>query len=239
MTSENTQQRVAWPVAYGEAPRHGSRAMAINLNFSVESPVNINLTDDQMHMKLEFIQSIYVDNSLNPNALTFTCRTTNQIITVPATWQGYIPLVAPTDNPKISFATPGTLIIPVQLLSYPVPCMLWPTSNVFGVSQQGSIGTDYSGAAAATAIAAVIASSTLLATIPVNAGRNYLEAQNQSIDTLQLIRDDGAGANQSLTVLNPAAAVGSQGGAWTDNYFRGRLRLYSTGAASQFSLREE
>lgn len=100
--------------------------------------------------------------------------------------------------------------------------------------QAGSTGTDFS----ANAATIPMSGFSLLATIPATPGRAGVEIQNQSAGTLQVVRDDGAGANQTTILLGPGAGVGTQGGGWSSNTFKGRIRVYGA-AGSQVSADQE
>lgn len=100
-------------------------------------------------------------------------------------------------------------------------------ANPLPVYQGGSTGTDYSANAATVPISGLV----LLATVPATPGRYYVEVQNQSAGTLQLVRDDGAGANQSTVLLAPGAGAGQQGGGWSSTTFKGRVRVYGASGA--------
>lgn len=237
MASENSQDRASWPIAYGEAPKEGSRSMLQQLNFAIQNPILINLTSDQEKNRLEFVEVLYVNNSANPNPLIIGTDTTGQSLTIPAGWMGYVPVLSASSNPSFSFTTvTANIIIPVHFISCPMPSELWAAN---GSSSGGSVGTNFSSTAGNAAAAAVILANLLLSTVPVNAQRNYLEVQNQSLDTIYIVRDDGAGGNISMTILDPGTGVGAQGGSWTDEFFKGRLRVYTSVAGSQISVREE
>lgn len=223
--SENTQQRVAWQVAYGEAPVNGSRAMPQTLDFTVETSIGVNLTYEQESQRLEFVQSIYIDNSTNPNPLTGTCRGSGQIFIIPGGWQGYIPVLASVDNAHITFTTVKTPIIPINLLSFPVPAILWPANA-------GNSGQDFSTQKPA-------ATANLITTIPANGQRAEVEIQNQSGETIQLFLDDGAGGNISVILL-PAGTggAGTGGAAWSSNFFKGRIRVFGATSSDQIMARQ-
>lgn len=106
------------------------------------------------------------------------------------------------------------------------------------VSMSGTAGTDRSVNAATVPMAGY----SLMATIGVNQRRNAVEVQNQSTDLLQMVRDDGAGAQQTTIMLVGAAVAGGQGGSWASNTFKGRIRVYApTGnvAADQIGAYED
>lgn len=113
------------------------------------------------------------------------------------------------------------------------PLELWtgsgPTSatNPQPVVSGGSTGFDYS----ANAATIPIGGYTLLATIPATPNRAYCEVQNQSAGTLQVVRDDGAGNNQTSILLASGGGAGQQGGDWSSTTFKGRIRVYGAGGA--------
>lgn len=229
--SENSQNRQPWQVAWGEAPLKGSRTIPQVLDFSIDSPININLQFEQASSKLEFVQALFIDNSLNPAALSIAVRNTGQTITVPPLFQAYVPVLATADNCHLSFSTAGTPKVPVQYLNFPVPLAFWPVSNVYPTTQVGTVGTDASANAPALF-------PTLLATLAVNAARNYFEVQNQDESDIQVVMDDGTGTNQSVVILGAATGDNKQGGAYTNNYERGRIRVFGADAGAQFEMRQ-
>lgn len=95
------------------------------------------------------------------------------------------------------------------------------------VTQSGTTGADFSANAATIPMAGFV----LLTTVPATATRAGVEVQNQSAGTVQMVRDDGTGANQTTILISPGAGVGTQGGGWSSNTFKGRVRVYgATGA---------
>ena len=112
--------------------------------------------------------------------------------------------------------------------------LLLDTSGRQLIVQAGGSGTDFSansGAAAATA-------GNLLLTVPATAARAFVEVQNQSAATLSLVRDDGAGNNQTLILLAPGSGAGSQGAGWSSATFKGRVRVYGTAGAQVAAYQE-
>lgn len=145
----------------------------------------------------------------------------------------------------------GGVPIPVSNASLPLPTgaatsALQPALNADGgaashvtnfplvqtVLQAGSTGTDYS------ASAATVPTGTPLVTIPATAGRAFVEVQNQSVGNLQLVRDDGTGANQTTIIMAPAATAGGQGGGWSSATFKGRIRVFGAAGAQVAAYQE-
>lgn len=100
-------------------------------------------------------------------------------------------------------------------------------------SQAGTTGTDYSANAATDPIAGYV----LLATIPAKLNRNNVEVQNQDVNLVQLVLDDGAGNNQTTAMLGVAGATGGQGGSWSDASFKGRVRVYGPSGTQRVMAR--
>ncbi len=109
-------------------------------------------------------------------------------------------------------------------------------SNTIGaVLQAGSTGSDASVNAAAVPMAGFV----LLATIAATPTRAFVEVQNQSAGTVQVVRDDGAGNNQTSILLAPGAGAGAQGGGWSSASFRGRVRIYAASAGAQVAAYQD
>jgi len=95
------------------------------------------------------------------------------------------------------------------------------------VSQAGSTGSD----ASVNALNIPLAGLSLLQTVAVNPSRLSIEIQNQSAGLIQVVRDDGAGNNQTSILLASGGSAGAQGGSWSSLSFKGRLRIYGVSGA--------
>jgi hypothetical protein len=231
MSALQTLGLLAYKIFNGYAPEKGPRVIKAAIDFSVLNPYPFDLSIAQETDQLEFVQSIYVDNSLNPNALTITIRHgTQQVLTWPAFSQGFLPAMSP-NPPKFNAATVGTPIVNIWLLNVPMPAMIWQ-SGATQVQQSGSTGQDFSANAPAN-------SANLLATVPVNALRNSIEVQNQSAEQIQVVLDDGAGNNVSRLLLAPGTGANTQGGDWQSFTFKGRVRIFGATAADQVFVHQD
>lgn len=114
-----------------------------------------------------------------------------------------------------------------------------PAAYVQGVGPGGalpqlsSVGTDLSASPLAVPTNGVIPGYTLRQSLPVNPTRIKFEAQNQDVVACLVVLDDGANGNVSVVVLGPAPAQGGQGGGWSSQSERGRIRLYTASAAGR------
>lgn len=79
--------------------------------------------------QISYFQSIYIDNSLNTVQLAAQVGGSNQIIRVPAGWEGIVLILAPEPT-TITFTSlvAGSTPILVHLLNFPVNTFLWPTN---------------------------------------------------------------------------------------------------------------
>lgn len=225
-TPINTGTQAAFDNFYGFAPKKGPRSLAQSIDFGIANPYYIDFVSAVQADKLEWIESIYVDNSLNPAPLKFVFAQSEQSIIVPANAQAYLPVLCPND-PGFTLSTTGTPIVKIHFLNFAVPAAVWNTNT----SYSGSKGTDYS-------VNKPTAAANLLLTIPVNLNRNQVEIQNQDANDIQLRLDDGASANETWIILAQAAVANAQGGAWVSNNFKGRIRIYSTNATAQVAAHE-
>ncbi len=127
----NAAMLTAYRVFNGLAPRRGPRTMNAQIDFSVSNPLNLDLTIAQDMDRLEWVQTLYIDNSSNASPLTALSINSNQKISCPPYSQGYFPILVPGD-PKFIFSTSGTPTVPIAFLSMAMPCMVWNSSAVFG-----------------------------------------------------------------------------------------------------------
>lgn len=229
--TENSQQRVAWPVSFGNAPKDGSRAMMQALNFALESPVGVNLTYEQESGRLEFVQSIYVDNSNNTATLTATFQGTQQTISVPAGYQAYLPVLATLDNPKMSFATTGTPTVNIWLLSFPMAPAEWPASAAAAATSSTSAANSSGGVSTYAALGGT--GNALLTSTPVliKSGATNLYGVNfvnkgASDAYVQIF--DALAATLGTTVPKMSLWVPA-GGAWEEKYTNEAKISFATG----------
>lgn len=90
------------------------------------------------------------------------------------------------------------------------------------ISHSGSPGTDHSSNPAPVPMTGY----SLLKAIPANPRRNLVGVQNQSTDTVQVVREDLTGANATSLILAGAATAGGEGGAWSSETFKGQISIY-------------
>lgn len=222
---------VSYEVFFGFAPRKGPRAMPLTLDFSAASSVEVDLMLAQTEDRLEWVQSVYVDNSANTASVSITSAITGQTLTWGAGYQGYLPFMCP-NHPKFTATSSGGVAVDIHLLTFPVPAFLWNDGTQSGtvlVRDAGSDGTDYSSAAASVA-------ANLLLTIPANANRNEVWVQNQSASQIQVVVDNGVSGG--TVILLEGGGANTQGADWSSTTHKGRVRVFAGSAGLQVGARE-
>lgn len=231
MSVLSTIQLAAYKFFYGFAPKRDALALALNLDFSVNNPYSVNLSEQVSQDIIEFAQTLFIDNSSNTSTLTVECGTSKQVVSIPGGYQAYMPVICP-NAPHFKFTTTGTPIIPVQILNVPLPPMVWPASQ-----QQNQV---IPGGATILDFSANPPSlySNLVATIPANTQRANVEVQNQDANAVQVVLQDANGNNQSIFLLAPGAGANNQGASWNDPYFKGIVKVYAQESSAQVMARE-
>lgn len=168
--SQNT-----FPVFNGYAPAQGPKALPVRLDFTLDTEITVDFTSAEESNGISFIQSVWVDNSANPNALILTFDITGQRIVVPATAQSVFPVIATLKSKCVATTTPGANIVANAIfMNVPMASELWGpvTVNVAAVNLVPIIGafTDRSGVIAAAGVSQIA--------IPLNNFRKRFFIQN-------------------------------------------------------------
>lgn len=201
MPNQNqTVQIQSKEVNYGFAPKKGSRTVPIEITFSGKALVEINLIEIIKLDILEFVQAVYCDNSANTQSFSITDYVSNQTLTWPAGSQGYLPFLTPTQSVfKCTIPVAGEPVVPIQLLSFPVPAFIWLPSSTIGaiVTVTGSQGVDGS-----TTIAVGGTAQNLFAGVtPVHGFAIY---NPDAAEVLWVSDSTTAAANNTGSILVPA-----------------------------------
>lgn len=115
----------------GQVPKEGPKALGVNAPFDdthTSFVVNLLLTETQKFMS--GVQAVFVDNSLNGDAVTITTATLNQQLQVPAGSQAYLPLLV-ADKDTITISSQGgvdadaTINVPIIFCNIPLPAAVW------------------------------------------------------------------------------------------------------------------
>lgn len=110
----------------GYGPEAGPKSIPINLDFTASTEYTIDLQNEQATDRIEFIQSIFVDNSKNTTELDIYVPATQQTLRWPKNRQGYLPVLSPNPpNFVITCTGGGSVQTIIQFLTMPMPAFLW------------------------------------------------------------------------------------------------------------------
>lgn len=182
-------RRTAFPVFNGFAPKQGPRGLPIDFDFSSVASVDVNMLLENTEGEIQYIQSIWADNSDNPGALTIRFGATNQRLIIPANAQGLWPVIT-IDQLRATISSPVNVNARGQIifLNVPMPMMQFGpiTVNAAAAVLRGSW-SDFSGT--------VAVGGTSQALIPANAARNGILIQNPTNEIEPLFINFGAAAS--------------------------------------------
>jgi hypothetical protein len=117
------------PVDTGKTPPRGAKAVPVNFDFSTGAIFDVDLTQLKNLGQIEIIQSIFIDNSQNNQAITVTVANTTQSIAVGPTSQGVYPILV-TDKAKFTVSSAGNGKAQIQLINAALPPAQWASSAV-------------------------------------------------------------------------------------------------------------
>lgn len=145
------------------------------------------------------------------------------VATMPAARADYVIKDGNGVQQIIRSGNPSGIILPWMTPVDALGTALGTQTNPIVTSPGGSTGADFS------ANAPPVPSDTtfvLIATVPASLSRAMVGIQNQSQVNLQIVRDDGAGNNQtSIFLQGPFAS-------WQSSSFKGRVRVYGPSGAA-------
>lgn len=118
-------------------PEDYPRGLPVTLEFGTVATQEFDLEGPQTLGQLDFVQTIYVDNGDNLNALTLRLPGGQRLV-IPATAQGFYPVVCPVAKFTLNASTTiaANLQVPIILMNVPVSSQQWGpiTVNVASVT---------------------------------------------------------------------------------------------------------
>lgn len=136
---------LAQGVANQTTPDEGPKAVPVRVDFSVDQNWALDLSVQSNMAILRAVQSMFVDNSLNPAALYIQATTLRQTIVVPPFSQGYIPILAVTPT-KLVLNSTGGVVVMLHFLNVPMPLHIWGiASSTFNLDGNGFVQTSVPG----------------------------------------------------------------------------------------------
>lgn len=176
------------PTGNGYAPKikeGGPKAVTVALDFTTDNEIDIDFTVIQQLGALSFLQSVFVDNRVNPNALVLTFDQTGQIIQIPALSQGIYPVIATVSSKCVATTIAGANVICSLIgLNMPMPLTQWGPTTVNIGNVTATFTPTAATAADASGVIAAGGTSQQLFAANLNAKRRIIQnpaANNDSI----------------------------------------------------------
>lgn len=108
-------------------PVAGSIALSATLDFTTATTIALDYTNEQVQGKLDFIQSVYIDNADNtaPLDLTFAGGPIPQRVRAQANSEGWYPVSWPKGEFRLTAASGGGVKINVIFANFAMPYIVW------------------------------------------------------------------------------------------------------------------
>lgn len=108
------------------APAQGGVGIALNMDFTNVNVVQGDLQQEQSSGVLDYVQSMYLDNSLNTKSISLVIGGTLQTITLKAGQQALLPVIPATGIFRWQATSTGAaLLVPVIFSNLPFNPYLW------------------------------------------------------------------------------------------------------------------
>lgn len=116
------------PVSTGleNCKRH---SITVNIDFSIGLTYSLDLTAIQDQLAwIKSVQTLFIDNSANSNAITIRMSGTLQRVVIPGYAQAYIPVLQ-INPPVLTFTSASPVQVAVQILDFFLPPCVWSASG--------------------------------------------------------------------------------------------------------------
>ena len=123
-TNKSSGIASAYRVFIGLAPHELPLSITRSYDFSGGASWIEDLGSAQENGQIEWVQAVYVDNSLNAQSVSLYCPITNQTITVGANKQAYLPVLA-VNPPKFVVNSTGNVVVNISYLNFAVSAIVF------------------------------------------------------------------------------------------------------------------
>jgi hypothetical protein len=195
-------------------------SLTIPIDFSIGLTYSLDLTAIQQQLAyFKTVQTLYIDNSQNGNAITILMGGTLQRVIIPAFGQGYVPVLQ-IEAAVLTFQSASAVQIAVQVLDFFLPPFIWSANGNSPITPGGVLlvsdaildATVSGGRVNTNAIAPTIqgltdASGTIAvggtaqSAIPASATRSRWIISNPAAATEPLFISFASGATGQITLL--------------------------------------
>lgn len=117
----------AVPATIFSTPKEGPRFIPYDLDFNATPVQEFDFQIQYNQQQFTTLQTLWVDNSTVTGAITILNTVTGQVIVVPASTQGYFPLLQGNSGPKFKLTASGAVVAKIAFLNFYIDCMVWKT----------------------------------------------------------------------------------------------------------------
>lgn len=107
-------------------PGNLTATVPILVDLTTTTSIAVDLTNSQRTGIFNALQSVYVDNSGNLSSVSLQFSGSQQIVTCPPTYQGWVPVLS-INPPVITVSSSGGVKVPLFFCNVPMPVGFWPT----------------------------------------------------------------------------------------------------------------
>ena len=127
--ANQTQNLIPNDVPTGNPACEGRKSITTIIDFSIGLVFTLDLSFivDQL-ARINSVQTLFVDNSLNSNSITITTGVVNQKIVIPPLSQAYIPVLQ-NNPPVLRFQSSVAVTLPIQILNFFLPPIVWSVNG--------------------------------------------------------------------------------------------------------------
>lgn len=226
--------KTAFKVRSGLVPlyEHGPKYLPIDLDFTDVTFIDVNLFNENTNGAIDFVQSLYIDNASNPDALVIVMNVTGQRLVIPPYSQGTYPCLASTPLQFRVSTTQGALNCMVGCLNVPMPFAAWFSqfAGPLNVATPPYVGAyiDRSGSVAIANTPQVLAAA--------NPTRKQIIIRNPAINNESLFINFGAAPDPNVDALE--ITVGSEYNSLNGPVTNQEIQIVSVGAGVVFIAKE-
>lgn len=117
----------AVPATLFSNPKEGPRFIPYTLDFGATAIQEFDFQIQYNQQQFTTLQTIWVDNSTATGAITIINTVTGQVIVVPASTQGYFPILQGNSGPKFKLTAAGNVVANIAFLNFYIDAMVWKT----------------------------------------------------------------------------------------------------------------
>lgn len=121
-----SQNLVGYKCYNGYAPTKGPMAAILIIDFATVATQAFDLLLEESMGELEYVQTLFIDNSQNAVDVTIRTGIHQQRIIGKTKTQGYYPALFGLPSRFTASTTPaGGLTVPIHLINVPMPAVVW------------------------------------------------------------------------------------------------------------------